>query len=453
MIHGPRSFPGLRWSGSLLRLSGLLLGAAAVLALPSGVRAAGGSARPPPAWITLSAEGSLPTALARALLPIEVPTPGVAPGSLTVVGVVYCGPRDGSSALLLATARPGTVEALPAPTLTEADCGSGLALVAARLASNDGAPAWLVAATLELRWTPWRLAVRVVDAASAARDPARSEEGRAAAKALSTGGAPLRSVSTAGLMVELEAGRTSSFNLAFSWGVRRVDVVAIPTRHAQGFTPRQPLTHLPPLGASETQRGNVVVKLPDAAVNALASATYDKRPLPLGAEGGTAYALSRLRLRSEEGVAVLTGTVAADEVSFPATATFRGKGDLRLVRIEAHGPSGACADGDFACAASRLLLYGAAASLAEQLTRRYAGVPLRAFVDEQRFPVRASAGSSCAKITFLGAKAEAGRVLVYGDVTFEESRAAGGYARCDHTPSTASPSPAAPEKERASHRE
>lgn len=454
LIPRPRSFSGLRPSGSRLRLSCLALGAAAVLARPSDVRAAGGAARPPPAWITLSAVGPLPTALARALLPLEVPIPGVGPGSLTLIDVVYCGTSDGSSARLLATARPGAIEALPAPTLTEADCGSALPLVAARLPSSDGAPAWLVAATLEVSWTPWRLAVRVVDAASAARDPARADEGRAAAKALSTGGAPLRTVSTADLTVELEAGRTTSFNLAFSWDARRVDVVAVPTWQARGFAPpRHPLPPLPSLGASETQRGNVVAQLPDAAVNALTSSTFDSRPLPLGAEGDTAYALSRLRVRSTDGVAVLTGILAAADTSFPATATFRGKGDLRLERIEASGPPEACTAGDFSCVASHVLLNGAAASLAEQLTRRYEGVPLRAFVHVQRFPVRASARSSCASVTLLGAKAEAGRIVVYGDVTFEESRAVGAYARCESSPSAASPRPASVERRRTSHSE
>jgi hypothetical protein len=411
----------LRPSGSLLRLSCLALGAAAVLARPSGVRAAGGAARPPPAWITLSAVGSLPTALARALLPLEVPTPGVGPGSMTFIDVVYCGTTDGSSARLLATAGPGTIELLPAPTLTEADCGSPLPAVAARLLSSDGESAWLVTAALEVSWTPWLLAVRAVDAASAARDPARADEGRAAAMALSTGVAPLRTVSTADLTVELEAGRTTSFNLAFSWGARRVDVVAVPTPQARGFAPpRHPLPPIPSLGASATQRGNVVAQLPDAAVNALASSTYDSRPLSLGAEGGTPYALSRLRVRSTDGVAVLTGILAAADVSFPATATFRGKGDLRLERIEASGPPEACAAGDFSCVASHLLLDGAAASLAEQLTRRYAGVRLRTFVDEQRLPARASSRSSGATVTLLAAKAEAGRLLVFGDVTFKE---------------------------------
>jgi len=436
MILCHRSFAASRPFGAL-RLACLVLGAAGALARPSDVRAAGGAARTPPAFITLSAVGPLPTALARALLPLEVPTPGVGPGSLTLTDVVYCGPRDGSSARLLATARPGAIAALPAATLTEADCESALPQISARLSSVKGAPAWLVAATLELSWTPWRLAVRVVDAASAARDPARADEGRAAAKALSTGGAPLLTVSTAGLIVELDAGRTASFNLAFSWGARRVDVVAVPTRQARDFAPtRRPLSPLPSLGGSAPRPGNVVAQLPDAAVNALASSTFDSRPLSLAADGGTAYTLSRLRLRSEAGAAELTGIVATDDASFPATATFRGKGDLRLERVEASRPSEACAAGDYSCVAGRVLLYGAAASLAEQLTRQYEGVPLRAIVGEQRFPVRASGRSSCAGVTLLGARAEAGRLLVYGDVTFEESLGAGKPARCQ--------SPAAP---------
>jgi hypothetical protein len=425
MTPRPRSSTVARSSGARRRLSCLALAAAAALAPLSDVRAAAGAARPPPDWITLSAVGPLPSALARELLPIEVPTPGVGPGALTLVDAVYCGPGDGSSARLLATARPGTLEALPAPALTEADCESALPLVAARLSSSEGAPAWLVAATLEVRWTPWRLAVRVADAASAAREPARADEGRAAAKALSIQRKPLRTVSTAGLTVELEPGRTTSFHLAFSWGARRVDVVAVPARQARGFTPRYPLPRLPSPGATGTQRGNLVARLPDEAVNALASATFDARPLSLGAEGGTAYALSRLRLRSEDGAAALTGIVTADATSFPATATFRGRGDLRLERIEASGPSEACTAGDLSCVANRLLLDGAAAGLAEQLSRRYEGVPLRALVDEQRFPIPASARSSCASVTLLGAKAEAGRLLLYGDVTFEESRAVG----------------------------
>lgn len=342
--------------------------ALALMLAPLTGRAAAGA--PPPLRVIML-PALMPDVIAQAL-PIEFTPPVSGAPVLNLVAAVWCGATNNGGADAIGVVYPADAPVRPAPAMASEDCSRPLAEVARRALAGAPAP-WLEAVRVRATWRPWRLRLRLADAAGAARTGAVAPNLAAAPIA--------REFATSNMRLLTGAGANAAFDVAIGFVRRAVDVVAIPAGRVSN---PEPFLDDPDIAAQ-------ISGAPPMS-NLLAAATYTfinqvlrlygaVFPVPIPIQGVNQTMIARdLAVTGGDRFMTASGKLAYQSIEYDAAVRCEGDA-LAVSKVTIDAPGATCDQSDLLarmrCQGGGLAMAESGGALANALTNYYAGQPLR----------------------------------------------------------------------------
>lgn len=315
-------------------------------------------------------------------------------GKISIVAMVYCGGDSAGGAYAVGVAVSGQAPALSSTAISASDCTGSLSGAAARLMNSTAVPDWLEVIKLRAAWTPWRLTLSIVDAASVAKPGSTAPNLKAIGQ--------VKSYDTSGVRILTGPGNNLAFDLAIGFPGSAITVIALQSGHVSN-----PIAYLkdPAIGteiANAPAMSNVVADAQYTFINQvlrLYGSTFD---IPIPIEGVTDTMTARnIVVTGAENVMNVAGKLVYKTIEYDASMRCQGE-DLSVHQVNLDAPGSACDQQDMMtrlqCEGQGVAMSGSSKALAAAVTSYYQGQPLHVSTRSQ--PLDFAIGETNYQATF-----------------------------------------------------
>jgi hypothetical protein len=322
----------------------------------------------------------------------------VQPEKISVVAMVYCGADSNGNASAVGVAVPGQAPTLLSTAVSASDCAGALSSTAARLMNSTAAPDWLEVIKLRAAWTPWRLTLSIVDAASTAKPGFSAPNLKAVGQ--------IKGYDTSGIRILTGPGNNLAFDLAIGFPESAISMIVLPSGRVSN-----PIAYLkdPVIGseiANAPSMSNVVADAQYPFINQvlrLYGSTFD---IPIPIEGVTdTMTAKNIVVSGAENVMNVAGKLEYRTIDYDASVRCQGQ-DLTVNQVSLDAPGAACDQQDMMtrlqCEGQGVAMSGSSKALAAAVTSYYQGQPLHVSTRSQ--PLDFAIGETNYQATFEALK-------------------------------------------------
>jgi len=325
-------------------------------------------------------------------------TAAVQPEKISIVAMVYCGGDSTGNAYAVGVAVPGQAPALSSTAVSASDCTGSLSSTAARLMNSPAAADWLEVIKLRAAWTPWRLTLSIVDAASAAKSGFSAPNLKAVGQ--------IKGYDTSGIRILTGPGNNLAFDLAIGFPGPAITLIMLPSGRASN-----PIAYLkdPVIGseiANAPATSNIVADAQYTFINQvlrLYGSTFDI-PIPIEGVADTMTARN-IVVSGAENLMNVAGKLEYKTIDYDASVQCQGQ-DLTVSQVNLDAPGAACDQQDMMtrlqCEGQGVAMSGSSKALAAAVTSYYQGQPLH--VSTRAQPLDFAIGETNYQATFEALK-------------------------------------------------